>query len=96
MIEEQNNASKTEKQNTDETLEVSSEDTAEAAPAKRTTEEVRQGHTGDHVRYILIISFLGALAALFVLYSLQRSQNASENGAGQEESAQIRIETARP
>lgn len=30
-----------------------------------TAEQVRQGHTGDHLRYILLASFAAVLVALF-------------------------------
>lgn len=30
----------------------------------KSAQDVRQGHTGDHVRYILFISFAGAAIAL--------------------------------
>ncbi len=35
---------------------------------KRNTEEIRQGHTGDHVRYILMVSTAIAVAVLFSIY----------------------------
>ena len=35
-----------------------------------TTEEVRQGHVGDHVRHILFLSFAGAAIAMGVAYVL--------------------------
>lgn len=31
-------------------------------------EAVRQGHTGDHVRYILAFSLLGGIVALIAIY----------------------------
>jgi hypothetical protein len=42
-------------------------DTATAHDECRTTEEVRQGHTGDHVRYILMFSFTGIVLVFAVL-----------------------------
>ncbi len=62
--------SSAEAQNTDATLRVANEDTAAPVSEKRTTEEVRQGHTGDHVRYILIASTAGVLFVFAILLAL--------------------------
>ena len=62
-----------EAENTDSALRVANEDTASPVSEKLTTEEVRQGHTGDHVRYILMASIAGILfvfAILLALYGL--------------------------
>ncbi len=62
-----------EAENTDDTLRVAAEDAASAHDESRTTQEVRQGHTGDHVRYILMFSFGGIVlvfAALILFYIL--------------------------
>lgn len=59
-----------EAENTDDILRVSEEETAAPVPEKKTTEEVRQGHTGDHVRYILMFSTVGILAVFAVLLAL--------------------------
>ena len=56
-----------EAENTDAELSVANEDTASPFPEKRTTEEVRQGHTGDHVRYVLLASIAGILFVFAVL-----------------------------
>ena len=56
-----------ENDNTDDTIVVSNSETAAQHPEVKTTQDVRQGHTGDHVRYILLFSFLGALAGLMAL-----------------------------
>jgi len=36
---------------------------------RKTTEQVRQGITGQGVRYVLVISLLGSLIALAVVYA---------------------------
>lgn len=59
-----------EAENTDATLRVSNEDTASPVSERRTTEEVRQGHTGDHVRYILMASTAGILFVFAILLAL--------------------------
>lgn len=64
------NKTSAEAENTDGVLHVASEETAAPVGKKLTTEEVRQGHTGDHVRYILIFSISGILAVLVVLLGL--------------------------
>jgi hypothetical protein len=56
-----------EAENTDATICVPGADTATAHDECRTTEEVRQGHTGDHVRYILMFSFTGIVLVFAVL-----------------------------
>lgn len=98
MTEEQHNNTEAEKENTAEELEISNRDTSKPYPEKKTTEEVRQGHTGDHVRYILAISFIGALAALFALYWLMRSESGEDAAEANERvRAQTRVdETLNP
>ena len=59
-----------EAENTDATLRVANEDTAAPVSEKRTTEEVRQGHTGDHVRYILMASIAGIAFVFAILLAL--------------------------
>ena len=56
-----------EAQNTDDSIRVSQSETADGHPEARTTEEVRQGHTGDHVRYILMASVAGAVFAMAIV-----------------------------
>lgn len=51
------------------TIHVSSEETAGATAEDLTAEEVRQGHTGDHVRYVLLASFAGAIFVMAMLVS---------------------------
>ena len=48
----------------DEEIKVPREETAGPTAADRTTEEVRQGRTGKHVRYILLASVVGAVIVL--------------------------------
>jgi len=58
MTEKNRNEAETaEQQNTEEKVIVSAEETPEHETKTRTTEEVRQGHTGDNMRYVLGISF---------------------------------------
>ena len=57
-----------EAQNTADTLRVANEDTASAFPEERTVEEVRQGHTGDHLRYILALSVAGIVLVFVIVY----------------------------
>ena len=64
-VEEESQA---EKQNHDKKFVVTSHETEGLTGAERTTEEVRQGHTGDHVRYILAISFGVAFIVLLLAY----------------------------
>lgn len=97
MADEKQGDARAEKENVDETLDVSKHETSGPHSEKRTTEEVRQGHTGDHVRYILGISFVGVLVALFALYALQRSENtddAPNAEAVEREPSQTRIREA--
>ncbi len=54
--------------NTDDTLRVAEEETADGSTEHLTTEEVRQGHTGDHVRYILMASGAGIVAVFLIVY----------------------------
>jgi len=49
----------------DETMTVAASESFTAKIHKVTTEGVRQGHTGDHLRYVLGISFAAALVAMF-------------------------------
>jgi hypothetical protein len=67
MADPNRNTSPEEKENTDATMTVDGNETATSTSQTRTTEEVRQGHTGDHVRYILLFSSAGALIVLFLL-----------------------------
>lgn len=67
MADPKRDESPAEKENNDATMTVDENETATSSSQKRTTEEVRQGHTGDHVRYILVFSSAGALIALFLL-----------------------------
>lgn len=48
-------------------LHVSPGETASHEPEDLTTEEVRQGHTGDHVRYILAFSLALAFGAMILI-----------------------------
>lgn len=57
---------KAEMENKAARLTVGAEETASGHAEERTTQEVRQGHTGDHVRYILVLSAIGAAALLTV------------------------------
>lgn len=57
-----------EAQNTEATIHVDEDDTAKRGEAERTVEEVRQGHTGDHVRYILLYSLIGIVAVMAISY----------------------------
>ncbi|MEO1241021.1 MAG: hypothetical protein AAFX54_03865 [Pseudomonadota bacterium] len=51
----------------------SNEDRMQNVPSPRrghqtkTAEEIRQGHTGDNVRYILAFSIIGALGAMIAV-----------------------------
>jgi hypothetical protein len=62
-----------EAENTDDTLRVANRETANATAEKLTTEQVRQGHTGDHVRYILAASItgIGIIFAIAYFYFVQ-------------------------
>ncbi len=57
-----------EAENTISEITVPAGDTATGREEARTTEEARQGHTGDHVRYILGLSLAGAVAAFAIGY----------------------------
>lgn len=57
-------------ENADDVLTVPADEVAAEGAERRSVEEVRQGHTGDGVRYILLASFIGAVLALYILYSL--------------------------
>jgi hypothetical protein len=54
--------------NTRTHLHVSGAETADGRTADLTAEAVRQGHTGDHLRYILALSFAGAILGLVAVY----------------------------
>lgn len=54
-------------------IRVSGEETADGRPVELSAEDVRQGHTGDHLRAILALSGIGAVIALVVLYMVTRS-----------------------
>jgi hypothetical protein len=56
-----------EAENTAEAIRVSDDETADGQPEALTTEEVRQGHTGDHVRYILMASVAGAVFVMAIV-----------------------------
>ncbi len=56
-----------EAENTEDCVSVSGSETNDGRPETRTTEEVRQGHTGDHVRYILLASVAGAVFVMAIL-----------------------------
>ncbi|PQA88160.1 hypothetical protein [Hyphococcus luteus] len=56
-----------EAENTAEAIRVSDHETADGQPEALTTEEVRQGHTGDHVRYILMASVAGAVFVMAIV-----------------------------
>jgi hypothetical protein len=51
-----------------EKLHVSEEETATHTPADLSVEQARQGHTGDHVRYILGASFIGGFLLLLLIF----------------------------
>jgi hypothetical protein len=55
-----------ERENVAEHIHVSPEEAASGHEETRTTEEVRQGHTGDHMRYILA----GSLAAIVIVFAV--------------------------
>ncbi|WOI54060.1 hypothetical protein [Parvularcula sp. LCG005] len=57
-----------EKQNTDTAFVVPNSETASNHSETRTTQDVRQGHTGDHVRQILIYSSVAAFVCLIGAY----------------------------
>jgi len=59
---------KAEAQNTASEITVPASDTATGHDEERTAEEARQGHTGDHVRYILGFSFAGVVIAFIIGY----------------------------
>lgn len=56
-----------EAENTAEAIRVSDDETADGQPETLTAEEVRQGHTGDHVRYILMASIAGAVFVMAIV-----------------------------
>ncbi len=55
-----------EAENTEDTIRVPKGETASHVSAERSVQDVRQGHTGDHLRYILIAS-LGGIIMLFAI-----------------------------
>lgn len=57
-----------ERENTAQEIHVSASDTASHLPENRTTEQARQGHTGDHLRYILGFSIIGIVIAFAIAY----------------------------
>ncbi|MEX6632775.1 hypothetical protein [Hyphococcus lacteus] len=59
-----------EAENTSDEIHVTNSETAQPTPADRTTEEVRQGHTGDHLRYILGYSVAGIVVVFTIVYLL--------------------------
>jgi hypothetical protein len=58
---------KTEAENHDAKIHIDPDDAAPQAPLELTTEQVRQGHTGDHARYILGLSFGIAFVLLLIV-----------------------------
>lgn len=64
---EQSRREPSEVENTSDSIRVSDHETADGQPGSLTTEEVRQGHTGDHVRYILIASIAGAVIMMAIV-----------------------------
>ena len=69
MLEEHDKPRKDpdEAENRADTIHVSREETAGHQAEDLTTEQVRQGHTGDHVRYILLASVAGAVFVMAIL-----------------------------
>lgn len=59
-----------ERENTDSEIVVPAVDTASGRKEERTTQEVRQGHTGDHLRYILALSITGLVIVFAIVYLL--------------------------
>jgi hypothetical protein len=59
-----------ERENTETQIHVSADEAASHHQEDRTTEQARQGHTGDHVRYILGFSILGIVVAFIAAYWL--------------------------
>lgn len=57
-----------ERENIEEELHISGADTSTGLPEDKTTQEVRQGHTGDHVRYILAASIFAIAVAFAIIY----------------------------
>ena len=56
-----------EAENTEDTIRVPEGETASHTDAKRSVQDVRQGHTGDHLRYILAASLGGAILLIAIL-----------------------------
>ncbi len=61
--------SEAEQENTATRLSIPASETADGEEKTLTTEELRQGHTGDHVRHILYLSTIGAIIGLIVIYA---------------------------
>ncbi|MCI5047323.1 MAG: hypothetical protein MRY59_07460 [Aquisalinus sp.] len=61
--------SKAEQENTATRLSIPASETADGKEKTLTTEELRQGHTGDHVRHILYLSTIGAVIGLILIYA---------------------------
>lgn len=59
-----------EDENTASEISIPAQDTGTGRQEERTAEEVRQGHTGDHVRYILGLSVLGVVIAFTLGYMI--------------------------
>lgn len=57
-----------EAENTASEITVPAGDSATGHKEERTAEEARQGHTGDHVRYILGFSFAGVVIVFAIAY----------------------------
>lgn len=60
-------------ENNDTHIHVSGGETADGRPVELSAEDVRQGHTGDHLRGILALSVIGAVIALVALYMFTQS-----------------------
>lgn len=52
--------------NSAEMIHIAESETAGHRQIDLTTEQVRQGHTGDHVRYILMTSTFGVVVAFAI------------------------------
>lgn len=55
-------------ENTATSITVEAADSATGSDVRRTAEEVRQGHTGDHLRGILAVSLIGVVALFLTVY----------------------------
>lgn len=65
-------ASSADDENNSTHIHVSGEETASGQPVELSAEDVRQGHTGDHLRGILALSGIGAVIALIALYMFMK------------------------